>query len=144
MSLLARPSKSTVVFSLGTFSPTLEGDSFARCLHCCHHLGHCYRRCRCLRRCSLGLLLKKVLIFFNPIISGCRPTFLVFDSDNSLAFASLPHYFDMPLVVLMSPQVSKHACVLLNIRFWLGKVAKKNSRKKSGLLPNHLPPPTVH
>ena len=77
----------------------------------------------------------KKKIFFNPIISGCRPTFLVFDSDNSLAFASLPHYFDMPLVVLMSPQVSKHACVLLNIRFWLGKVAKKNSRKKSGLLP---------
>jgi len=33
-----------------------------------------------------------------------RPTFLVLDSDNSLAFATLPHYFDMPLVVLMSPQ----------------------------------------
>ena len=33
-----------------------------------------------------------------------RPTFLVVDSDNSLAFSSLPHYFDMPLVVLMSPQ----------------------------------------
>jgi len=33
-----------------------------------------------------------------------RPTFLVVDSDNSLAFASIPHYFDMPLVVLMSPQ----------------------------------------
>merc|ERR1719288_59177 len=33
-----------------------------------------------------------------------RPTFLVLDSDNSLAFSTLPHYFDMPLVVLMSPQ----------------------------------------
>ena len=33
-----------------------------------------------------------------------RPTFLIIDSDNSLAFSSLPHYFDMPLVVLMSPQ----------------------------------------
>ena len=33
-----------------------------------------------------------------------RPTFLILDSDNSLAFSSLPHYFDMPLVVLMSPQ----------------------------------------
>lgn len=33
-----------------------------------------------------------------------RPTFLVVDSDNSLAFSSIPHYFDMPLVVLMSPQ----------------------------------------
>jgi len=33
-----------------------------------------------------------------------RPTFLVLDSDNSLAFSSIPHYFDMPLVVLMSPQ----------------------------------------
>jgi len=33
-----------------------------------------------------------------------RPTFLVIDSDNSLAFSSIPHYFDMPLVVLMSPQ----------------------------------------
>ena len=33
-----------------------------------------------------------------------RPTFLIVDSDNSLAFSSLPHYFDMPLVVLMSPQ----------------------------------------
>jgi len=33
-----------------------------------------------------------------------RPTFLVVDSDNSLAFTSIPHYFDMPLVVLMSPQ----------------------------------------
>jgi len=33
-----------------------------------------------------------------------RPTFLILDSDNSLAFSSIPHYFDMPLVVLMSPQ----------------------------------------
>lgn len=33
-----------------------------------------------------------------------RPTFMVVDSDNSLAFASIPHYFDMPLVVLISPQ----------------------------------------
>ena len=33
-----------------------------------------------------------------------RPTFLIVDSDNSLAFSSIPHYFDMPLVVLMSPQ----------------------------------------
>lgn len=33
-----------------------------------------------------------------------RPTFLVLDSDNSLAFSSIPHHFDMPLVVLMSPQ----------------------------------------
>lgn len=29
---------------------------------------------------------------------------MVVDSDNSLAFASIPHYFDMPLVVLISPQ----------------------------------------
>ena len=33
-----------------------------------------------------------------------RPTFLIIDSDNSLAFSSIPHYFDMPLVVLMSAQ----------------------------------------
>jgi len=33
-----------------------------------------------------------------------RPTFLIVDSDNSLAFSSIPHHFDMPLVVLMSPQ----------------------------------------
>lgn len=33
-----------------------------------------------------------------------RPTFLIVDSDNALAFSSIPHYFDMPLVVLMSPQ----------------------------------------
>ena len=33
-----------------------------------------------------------------------RPTFLVVDSDNSACFSSIPHYFDMPLVVLMSPQ----------------------------------------
>ena len=33
-----------------------------------------------------------------------RPTFLVVDSDNSSCFSSIPHYFDMPLVVLMSPQ----------------------------------------
>ena len=33
-----------------------------------------------------------------------RPTLLVVDSDNSFAFSSIPHYFDMPLVVLMSPQ----------------------------------------
>jgi len=33
-----------------------------------------------------------------------RPTFMIVDSDNSLAFASIPHYFDMPLVVLISPQ----------------------------------------
>ena len=36
-----------------------------------------------------------------------RPTFLILDSDNSLAFSSIPHYFDMPLVVLMSPQVRR-------------------------------------
>ena len=33
-----------------------------------------------------------------------RPTFLVVDSDNSSAFANVPHHFDQPLVVLMSPQ----------------------------------------
>lgn len=33
-----------------------------------------------------------------------RPTFLIVDSDNSLAFCSMPHYFDMPCVVLCSPQ----------------------------------------
>ena len=33
-----------------------------------------------------------------------RPTFLVVDSDNSAAFANVPHHFDQPLVVLMSPQ----------------------------------------
>jgi hypothetical protein len=33
-----------------------------------------------------------------------RPTLLIVDSDNSLAFCSMPHYFDMPCVVLCSPQ----------------------------------------
>lgn len=33
-----------------------------------------------------------------------RPTFFVIDSDNSSAFANIPHHFDQPLVVLMSPQ----------------------------------------
>ena len=33
-----------------------------------------------------------------------RPTFIVVDSDNSGSFSSIPHYFDMPMVVLMSPQ----------------------------------------
>jgi hypothetical protein len=33
-----------------------------------------------------------------------RPCFLIVDSDNSSAFASVPHHFDQPLVVLMSPQ----------------------------------------
>ena len=33
-----------------------------------------------------------------------RPTLLIIDSDNSLAFCSMPHYFDMPCVVLCSPQ----------------------------------------
>lgn len=33
-----------------------------------------------------------------------RPTFIVVDSDNSGAFANIPHHFDQPLVVLMSPQ----------------------------------------
>ena len=33
-----------------------------------------------------------------------RPTFLIVDSDNSNAFASIPQHFEQPLVVLMSPQ----------------------------------------
>lgn len=33
-----------------------------------------------------------------------RPTFIVVDSDNSAAFTNIPHHFDQPLVVLMSPQ----------------------------------------
>jgi hypothetical protein len=33
-----------------------------------------------------------------------RPLFLIVDSDNSGAFASMPRNFDQPVVVLMSPQ----------------------------------------
>ena len=52
-------------------------------------------------------------LFLNCFPS-CRPTFLVVDSDNSLAFSTLPHYFDMPLVVLMSPQVRKKCIYLVH------------------------------
>ena len=53
-----------------------------------------------------------------------RPTFLVLDSDNSLAFATLPHYFDMPLVVLMSPQV-EHVFTLISLKWRLaGQIYK--------------------
>ena len=67
-------------------------------------------------------------LFLNCFPS-CRPTFLVVDSDNSLAFSTLPHYFDMPLVVLMSPQVGKTCMYLV-----LGMLNSKGQT----LYPMHL------